>query len=395
MRRVAITGLGVVSGLGTGVAPFAEGLFAGRSAIGPIRQIDLAALKFQRGVEVADFSWGDDRDRSLYDRFALMAGAAAEQAITASGLPPGDGTAVVTGSCLGGNHMEDASYRELYAENRTRFNPLTIPRIMENAPASLISHRWGLRGPCYTVASACSSSNHALGQAFWMVRSGQADAALVAGSDCPFTMGILRAWEAMRVVSPDACRPFCRQRTGMVLGEGAATLTLENWEQAERRGAPIVGEIVGFGMSSDAHHLTQPSGEGAVRAMRGALRDAGLDPAAIGYINAHGTGTAANDPVECRAIAEVFGEHRPAISSTKSMHGHTLGAAGAMEAVATLLALDRGLIPPTACFLDPDPECPGDHVVNEPRAARFEYAVSNSFAFGGLNAVVVFRRPPA
>ena len=395
MRRVAITGLGVVSGLGTGEAAFAQALFSGRSAIGPIRQVDVANLRFCNGVEVAGFAWGDEREQSLYDRFALMAGAAAEQAIQASGLPAGDRTAVVTGSCLGGNHVEDASYRELYAECRTRFHPLTIPRIMENAPASLISHRWGLRGPCYTVATACSSSSHALGQAFWLVRSGQAEAALVAGSDCPFTPGILRAWEAMRVVSADTCRPFCRRRSGMVLGEGAAALALESWESALRRGAPIRGEIVGFGMTADAYHLTQPSGEGAARAMRSALADAGLTPSAISYINAHGTGTAANDPVECRAIAEVFGAPGPAISSTKSMHGHTLGAAGALEAVATVLALERGLLPPTVNFLEADPECPGDHVVNASRPAPLEYALSNSFAFGGLNAVIVLRRAPA
>jgi nodulation protein E len=392
LRRVAITGLGVVSGLGTDIASFWDSLSRGRAGIQPIRQIDLSALKFRYGVEVADFCWGDDRDRSLYDRFALMAGAAAEQAIAQSGLPSGDRAAVITGSCLGGNHMEDSSYRELYAENRTRFNPLTIPKIMENAPASLISHRWGMRGPSYTVASACSSSNHALGQAFWMIRSGQADAALAAGADCPFTLGILRAWEAMRVVSPDTCRPFSRQRMGMILGEGAAALALEDWDRAEARGAEILGEVAGFGMTADAHHLTQPSGEGAARAMRAALADGGIDPADVGYLNAHGTGTPANDPVECQAIAAVFGSHRPAISSTKSMHGHTLGAAGAMEAVATVLALRHGLLPPTANSLDLDPECPGDHVLGTAREARVEAALSNSFAFGGLNAVVAFRR---
>ncbi|MDX2181968.1 MAG: beta-ketoacyl-[acyl-carrier-protein] synthase family protein [Bryobacteraceae bacterium] len=389
-RRVAVTGIGVVSAIGTGAAAFWESLREGRSGIAPIRQIDIPGLKFQNGAEIPDFAWGDDRERSLYDRFALMAGCAAEEALEGLSLPR-ERTAVITGSCLGGNHFEDASYRELYAERRTRFNPVTIPKIMENAPASLISMKWGLAGPAYTVASACSSSNHAIGQAFWMIRAGLADAAVCGGADATFSLGILRAWEAMRVVSPDTCRPFCAGRPGMILGEGAAMLVLEPLEEARARGADIFGEIVGFGMSSDAHHITQPSGDGAERAMRAALVDASLAPEAVGYINAHGTGTQANDPVECQAIERLFGARGPAISSTKSMHGHTLGAAGAIEAVAALLALRHGTLPPTANFTTQSPDCPGDIVANEARAASVEYALSNSFAFGGLNAVLVLR----
>jgi len=382
--------MGVVSAIGTGVGAFWESLRAGRSGIAPIRQIDLSGLKFQNGAEVPDFEWGDERERTLYDRFALMAGRAAEEALAGAKLPR-DRTAVVTGSCLGGNHFEDASYRELYAERRTRFHPLTIPKIMENAPASLISMKWGLAGPAYTVASACSSSNHAIGQAFWMVRAGLVDAAVCGGADATFSVGILRAWEAMRVVSPETCRPFCAGRPGMILGEGAAMLVLEPFEEARARGAEIFGEVVGFGMSSDAHHITQPSGDGAERAMRAALADAGLPPESIGYINAHGTGTQANDPVECQAIERLFGGRGPAISSTKSMHGHTLGAAGAIEAAAALLALRHGILPPTANFTTQDPDCPGDIVANEARAASVVYAISNSFAFGGLNAVLALR----
>ncbi len=390
MRRVAVTGLGVVSAIGQGVAAFRDSLAQGRSGITPIEQIDVSTLKFRHGAEVKNFSWGDDRERALYDRFALMAGAAAEEALAQAELPA-DRTAVVTGSCLGGNHFEDQSFRELYGEQRTRFNPLTIPRIMENAPASLITMKWGFRGPAYTVASACSSSNHAIGQAFWMVRGGVVDAAVCGGSDATFSLGILRAWEAMRVVSPDTCRPFCAGRPGMILGEGAGMLVLEEWDRAVARGATIFGEICGFGMSADAHHITQPSGVGAEHAMRSALADGGVAAEAVRYINAHGTGTTANDPVECQAIRQVFGSSNPAISSTKSMHGHTLGAAGAIEAVATLVAMKEGFLPPTANFTTQDPECPGDIIAHDARLVPVDYALSNSFAFGGLNAVLLLR----
>jgi nodulation protein E len=390
--RVAITGAGVVSAIGTGLAEFQRSLFAGRSGIARMRLVDPSPLKFSNAAEVPEFAWGDEKTAALYDRFALMAGAAAEQAIAQSGVESGDDVAVVTGSCIGGAQTEDASYRQLYSEKQTRFHPLIIPRIMENAPASLISMRWGFRGPVFTLATACSSSNHAIGQAFWMIRQGTARRAIAGGADATFTMGLLRAWEAMRVVSPDTCRPFSRERSGMILGEGATVLVLESMDDARARGAEILGEICGFGMSSDAHHITQPSGDGAARAMRAALADARVPADAIGYINAHGTATSVNDPVECQAIAEVFGAHRPAISSTKSMHGHTLGAAGAIEGIATVLALRHGLLPPTANFTEQDPDCPGDVVHGIAREARVEYAISNSFAFGGLNAVLVFRR---
>jgi nodulation protein E len=252
----------------------------------------------------------------------------------------------------------------------------------------------GITGPTYTISTACSSANHAIGQAFWMVRDGVVEAAITGGSEAPFSPGHLKAWEAMRVVAPDTCRPFSKSRRGMILGEGGAMLVLEPLEAARARGAQIYGEIVGFGMSSDAHHLTQPSIEGPARAMRMALCDAGLRPEQIGYINAHGTATPANDPTEVAAVRAVLGAQaeRLAISSTKSMHGHTLGAAGAIEAIATVLALRHGVLPPTANFTTPDPLCDLDVVPNQARRAEVEYALSNSFAFGGLNAVVAFRR---
>jgi nodulation protein E len=265
---------------------------------------------------------------------------------------------------------------------------------MENAAASRISLETGIVGPTYTVSTACSSANHAIGQAFWMVRGGTARMAIAGGSEAVFSLGFLKAWEAMRVVSPDTCRPFSRDRRGLILGEGGAMLVLEPLESARARGAKIFGEIVGFGMSSDAFHITQPSADGAARAIRAALADAAIASDKIGYINAHGTATPANDATETSAIRKVFGEHadKLAVSSTKSMHGHALGAAGAIEAVATLLALESGVLPPTANYTEPDPACNLDVIPNQARHATVEYALSNSFAFGGLNAVLAFRR---
>jgi nodulation protein E len=369
-------------------------LTEGRSAIGPIRSVDCSALKFSRGAEVSGFdplAWFDAKTAAQLDRSVQFAAVAAAQALAASGasIVP-ERSAVVTGCSLGGKPTEDESYRQLYAEMKTRFDPLTIPRIMTNASASWISMRHGITGPCFTVSTACASAAHAIGQAFWMVRSGLVDLALAGGVDTPFALGLLRAWEALRVVAPDTCRPFSMDRRGLILGEGAAMLVLEPLDAAAARGACIAGEICGFGMSADAGHLTMPSAAGAAQAMRAALEDARLEPGEIGYINAHGTGTPANDPTETRAIRAVFPDPPP-VSSTKSMHGHALGASPALEAVATLFALRNGLLPPTANFTEPDPECPLDVVPNEARPVPVEAALSNSFAFGGLNAVLAFR----
>jgi len=275
---------------------------------------------------------------------------------------------------------------------------VAIPRSMANAAASRLSMEFGVTGPVYTISTACSSSNHAIGQAFGMVRSGAADVALAGGSEAPFSLGFLKSWEALRVVAPDTCRPFSLGRKGLILGEGAAMLVLEPLDAARARGAQVWGEIAGFGMSSDAYHLTQPSAAGAARAMRAALADAGVTPEVFAsdaaYINAHGTGTTVNDATETEAIRGVFGGYadRLLVSSTKSMHGHALGAAGALEAAATLAALRGGMIPPTANFTEPDPACDLEIVPNHARSAEVEWGMSNSFAFGGLNAVLVFRR---
>jgi nodulation protein E len=401
MRRVAITGAGAICAIGRNTTEFAESLRCGRSGISPIESSDMSRLRFQNGAEVKGYShqpYFDDRRADFIDRFAQFAVIAAREAVQDAAIvwtpELRETAAIITGSCVGGQSTEDIGFTEVYKLGHNRVHPLTIPKTMANAGASHISMEFGITGPSFTISTACSSAGHAIGQAYWMVRSGLTDLALTGGSEAPFSFGILKAWEAMRVVSPDTCRPFSRDRHGMILGEGSAMLVLEPLEAAVARGARIHAEIIGFGMSSDACHITQPSAEGAARAMRAALRDAGLAAEQIGYINAHGTATLANDPTETAAIRAVFGSHadRLAISSTKSMHGHALGAAAALECLAATLALRDGILPPTANYSEPDPECDLDVIPNQARPQQVEYALSNSFAFGGLNAVLALRK---
>jgi nodulation protein E len=402
-RRVAITGLGIISPLGLNLADTWKSLREGRPGIGAIQSADCSTLRFQNGAEVRGYDalkhFEGGRDAYI-DRFAQFSVIAAREALRDSGLEltpeMRELAAIVCGSAVGGQAALEAGFEDLYVQGRGRVHPLTIPKTMANAGASQISMDLHLSGPAYTVSTACSSSNHAIGQAFHLVRDGRAEMAVTGGSEAPFTIGLLKAWEAMRVIAPDTCRPFSKDRRGMILGEGGAMMILEPLERAKARGARIYAEICGFGMSSDAHHLTQPTVDGPARAMRAALRDAELQPEQIGYINAHGTGTPGNDPVETSAIRAVFGPqaNKLGISSTKSLHGHALGAAGALEAVATVLALHYGILPPTANYNEPDPECDLDYVPNHARVAQVEAALSNSFAFGGLNAVVAFRASP-
>ena len=401
MNRVAVTGQGLVCALGNNVAECWERLAGGVCRILPLSDPGLPPYKFGRGAQASAFVPLDhftEKDLIVLERFAQLAAVAAREAVAQSGLvfagDLADRSAIITGSSIGGQFSEEEGYIRLYREKNSRIAPLTIPRTMSNAGASRISLEFGIHGPVYTVSTACSSSNHALGQAFSMVRGGQVIAAIAGGSEAVFAEGLLRAWEAMRVVSPDVCRPFSVDRRGLSLGEGAGMLVLENWEHAQARGIPILGEIIGFGMSSDAHHITQPCVEGPAKSMQWALRDAGLAPERIGYINAHGTGTQANDVIESQAIRQIFGAKADGlpVSSTKSMHGHTLGAAGAIEAIATLLTLRHGIIPPTVNFTSADPACPLDVVANQARYASLEFAISNTFAFGGLNASLVFQR---
>lgn len=388
----------MISALGANVAENWASLREGKTSIGPITSLDTSNLKFKNGAEVRGFDPekhfpGGSADQ--LDRFAQFAIVASREALCDAQLQLtpalAERTAVIAGSCLGGQGTQDSQFWEVYHEKRNRVHPLTIPKTMTNAASSQISMEFGIRGPVFTVSTACSSANHAMGQAFWLVRNGAVDVAITGGSEAPFSFGLLKAWEAMRVISPDTCRPFSKDRHGMILGEGAAMLVIESLEHAQARGAKIRGEIVGFGMSSDASHITKPSADGAALAIRNALKDAQITPAQVGYINAHGTGTQVNDPMESAAIKSVF-ENGVAVSSTKSMHGHALGAAGALEAVTTVLAMENGLLPPTANFTETDPECSVDVIANQPRREQVEYAISNSFAFGGLNAVLAFRR---
>jgi nodulation protein E len=380
--------MGVVSAFGCGVSPFWDAISRGRSGIRAIE--GLPAFRFPNGAQVSGFKpceHFDEKRLMLIDPFAQYALVAAREAMQSAGSVAID--SVVTGCSAGGQDAMDAGFVDLYRHNSPRVNPLMVPRVMSSGAASHIAMEFGIQGPVYSVSTACSSANHAIGQAFSMVRSGMCRSALAGGCESVFSYGFLKAWEAMRVVSPDTCRPFSKDRRGLILGEGAGMLVLENMESARARGARILGEIVGFGMSSDAHHITQPNAEGPMRAIRAALSDANIRQ--VDYINAHGTGTLANDVTETEAIRAVFGD-RVIVSSTKSMHGHALGAAGSLEAVATVMALREGLIPPTANFTEQDPACMLDVTPNEPRRAAIEYALSNSFAFGGLNAVLAFRR---
>ncbi len=401
-RRVVVTGLGVVSSIGSGMDGFREALFAGKTGFSPIAPPN-PDLGFTKVAAVSDFDPGTRFESRLHqgiDRNAQFALAAAEEAIGDSGLVfvregLGDRTGVITGSGIGGSMTIEALYERLFRQGKRRSSPMAIPNTMPSSGASHISMHHHLRGPSFTISSACASSAHAIGIAQSLIRWGSADVIVAGGHESQLNHASLYAWDALRVVSPTSCRPFSRERDGMILGEGAAMLVLESLEHALGRGARIYAELSGFGMTADAHHLTAPSVEGPVSAMRIALADAGLAPDGIDYVNAHGTGTESNDLNEARAIRGVFGARARELSvgSTKSMHGHTLGAAGAVEAVATILAMHHGIVPPTpgADPLDPDIDLKVIADAAHPRAIRA--AMSNSFAFGGLNAVLVFRNP--
>ncbi|MCC6264849.1 MAG: beta-ketoacyl-[acyl-carrier-protein] synthase family protein [Bryobacterales bacterium] len=399
-RRVVITGTGAVCALGRGCAGLWQSLSSGQSGFSTLPRFAPGELKFSIAGIAKDFP--DDRVpprvQDLTDRFAQFLLASAQEAVAQAGLAPDDprweDAAVITGTSIGGETVQDESFWSMYGEGKSRVHPLLIPRSMPNSGASHLSMAHGVRGQVYTVSTACSSANHAIGQAFMAIRSGVCDLALTGGSEAPITFGFLKAWEAMRVVSPDTCRPFSHGRGGLILGEGGGILVLESEETALARGADILAELAGFGMSADAHHLTIPKADGAALAMRRALDSAGLAPEEVQYINAHGTGTPINDPVETAAIRLVFGDHANAlaVSSTKSMHGHVLGGAGAIEAIATVLAIKHRTAPPTANFTEADPECDLDYVPNSARPMEIHAALSNSFAFGGLNAVLAFRR---
>jgi nodulation protein E len=401
-NRVVITGQGCVSALGLSAVQTWEGMRLGRTGIGPLTRVPLSDARVSVAAEVKGFVPTDHFDTKrlqLLDPVSQYAIVAAREAVRQSGLDFASQdlalrTAVIIGTGGGGQTTHDDVMRRLYADGNPRVHPLSIVRWMSSAATSQVGLEFGVRGPSFSVGSACATSNHALAMALMLLRSGAADVALAGGTETPFTRGGMKAWEAMRVLADDTCRPFSAGRRGLVLAEGAAVFVLETEDHARRRGARILAELAGAGMSADAHDIVMPDAAGAARAMRAALQDAGLAPQDIDYINAHGTGTQANDSTEIRAIYDVFGDHARAlaVSSTKSMHGHALGAAGAIEMVAVLGALAEGMVPPTINYLASDPACDLDVVPNVARQRPVRAALSNSLAFGGLNAVLALRR---
>ncbi len=401
MKRVVITGAGTINALGHSLAETLAAMREGRCGIGPLELRDVDRLSVRIGGQVRGFDPTARFDRqqlALYDRFTQYTLAAAQEAVEHAGISF-DGelalrAGVVFGTAGGGVGTWDENYRTVYEAGKNRVHPFVVPKLMHNAAASHVSIRYGLRGPSFTVSTACASSNHAMGLAFQMVRSGAAPVILTGGAEAMLCFGGVKAWEGLRVMSKDACRPFSANRNGMVQGEGAGVFVFEDYDHARARGAEILCEVAGFAMTSDAADIVTPSREGAARAMAGALADAGMATEEVGYVNAHGTGTAVNDRVECAAIADVFGAHadRLMVSSTKSMHGHAIGGTGAIELAACIMALRDGVIAPTVNFEQPDPDCPLDVVPNEAREARVDAALSNAFSFGGLNAVLALRR---
>jgi len=400
-RRVVITGAGTINPLGHDVAATFDAMKNGRCGIGPLDIRDVDRLSIQIGGQVRDYDETTHFNRqqiALYDRFTQFTLLAARQAIAQAGLvfagDLADQSGVILGTSGGGLNTQDENYRVVYEEGKNRVHPFIVPKLMNNAAVSQVSMEFNLRGPSFTVATACASSNHAMGQAFNMVRSGMAKVMVTGGSESMLCFGGIKAWEGLRVMSRDACRPFSATRNGMVQGEGAGVFVFEDYDHAKARGAHILCEVAGFAMSSDASDIVMPSKQGAARAIAGALKDAKVNPDQIGYINAHGTGTAANDKTECAAVADVFGAHadKLMISSTKSMHGHLIGGTGAVELLACLMALCEGVIAPTIGYEEPDPECALDVVPNEARDADVDVVLSNAFAFGGLNAVIALRK---
>jgi len=407
MKRVAVTGMGVVAPCGNSPDEFFANLVAGRSGIGVLQQVSPRLTTRIAAAASFDPSTHFPAPRlRMLDRVSQLALVATKQALQNAALELSDDeratTGVFLGTGMGGASTTDDGYSTLYQESSDRIKPYTVLMAMNNAAASWIGIEHRLSGPNLTFSTACSSSAVAVGEAWLRIRSGAAPVMLAGGAEAPLTLGTLKAWEALKTLATEdtrdpaaSCKPFSLDRSGLVLGEGAAVLVLEEWERAMRRGATVYGEIAGYGLSTDGAHITRPTVDGQARAMQLALDSAAVPADAIAYINAHGTATLQNDAVETAAIRRVFGTHadRVPVSSSKSMHGHLLGAAGAVELVATLLAARSGTIPPTLNLRIPDPECDLDYVPNVARRDQdIELAMTNSFAFGGTNAVLICRR---
>ncbi len=399
-RRVVITGLGAVSGLGLTATEFWDSLKAGKTAIKPFKH-SMADVKVSVAATVPPFNpdnFFSPEQLPLLDRFSQFAVMAAQEAVNDAGLVRGNKSLInagsIIGSACGGRQTDEDTYDYLWKQKRKRVHPLTIPKAMLSSAVSMVNQHLGIKGPAFSVSSACASGSHAIIQGTSMIQSGMLDLALVGASDAYFTHIVLKSWDALRVVSSDTCRPFCFDRSGIVLGEGAGVLVLESEEHAKKRGAKIYAELAGYGMTSDAGHITRPDVTGITRVVHNALQNSGVNFQDVDYINAHGTATTANDITETEAINTVFNSHatKLAVSSTKSMHGHALGASSALELVATALAVHNSIIPPTANFTEADKMCNLDYVPNTARDQKIDTAMSNSFAFGGLNAAIVLKK---
>jgi nodulation protein E len=399
-QRIAVTGIGGICALGNTAPEIWSTMRAGRSGIGAITTTPLHDLKNTIGAEIKQLpEHGLDRRRLItMDRFSLLAVIAAGEALRDAGIAVDASDALRIGAvvgvgCFGVECIED-NYRGILVEGRPRANVFTVPRSMPSAPAGQISMEYGLRGPVFAVTSACASSNHALASAADQLRLGRADMMLAGGADAPLVYGFLKGWEALRAVARETCRPFSADRDGLIIGEAAGMLVLETFEHATARGATILAELAGVGMSGDAGDIVSPTVEGPTAAMLSCLADAGLSPGDIDYVNAHGTGTKANDQIETTAIRRAFGADadRISVSSTKSMHGHCMGASGAIEAIASIMAIRDGVVPPTANYREKDAECDLDVTPNVAREREVRAAMSNAFAFGGTNAVVAFKQ---
>ncbi|MFD9901861.1 beta-ketoacyl-[acyl-carrier-protein] synthase family protein [Mesorhizobium sp. NPDC059025] len=397
--RVVITGIGGICGLGSDAISIWNEMKAGRPAIGQVVGADLHQLKVQVGSEIRTLpEHGLERKRLVtLDRFSLLAIIAASEAMQQSGLIVGAENTYRIGATVGvgvcGWETVEENYRALLLNGRSRADIFSVPKVMPGAAAGQISMQFGLRGPVFGVTSACASANHAIASAVDQIRLGRADVMLAGGADAPLVWGIMKAWEALRVLSPDTCRPFSADRQGLVMGEGAGMAVLESYEHAMARGATILGEIAGVGISADASDIVAPTVEGPEAAMRFCLADAGFNPEDVDYLNAHGTGTKANDQIETAAIKRAFGDHayKLSVSSTKSMHGHALGASGALEMIACVMAIRDGIVPPTANYREADPDCDLDITPNVAKERPVRAALSNAFAFGGTNAVLAFK----
>ncbi|HXF53578.1 MAG TPA: beta-ketoacyl-[acyl-carrier-protein] synthase family protein [Hyphomicrobiaceae bacterium] len=406
-RRVVVTGLGVVTPIGQNVPDFWAGMQRGACGVSPLGGFPLDDLKILIAAQIKDFDPKArlkhfKRDKIILhaDRYSWFAAAAADEAVRQSGLemPLANPyrAACIIGSGAGGLVTYESSYRDLFINNKRATHPLTLIRIIGSSASAHVGIEYGIKGPTFATCSACSTAAHAIGIARDYIRAGLVDVAIAGASESVINYGTMKAWQALHVLSPEGCFPFAKKRNGTVLGEGAGILVLESLEHAKARGATILAELVGYGMTSDSKDMVNPDVEGPREAMRLALEDARLAPSAIDYLNAHGTATTINDRNETNAIKELFKEHayKLAISSTKSMHGHPLGAGGGIEAVACIKAIGEGWVPPTIGLDEPDPECDLDYVPNTGRTMKVTYAMSNSFAFGGLNAVLIFGPAP-